>query len=194
MASYSKKKEESQAHLVLIDETGLFLQPIIKRSWAPIGLTPLLQADGGYRQKVSVIGGITISPKVSRLGFYFATEPNGFFNTEKVIEYLKELLKHLRGNVIVLWDGGSNHKGTLMREFLKKTPRLHLEFLPPWAPEYNPVEFVWGWLKWNVLANYAPEDIDRLDETIIDHLLDLKIDQQLIKSLWVRSELPFPKK
>lgn len=46
-----------------------------------------------------------------QLGFYFATEPNGFFTAEKVVPFLRDLLKHLRGNVIVVWERGGNHKG-----------------------------------------------------------------------------------
>ena len=171
----------------------MFLQPVVRRTWALIGQTPTLVADGQHRRKVSVIGGLSVSPGSQRLGFYFATEPDGFYKAPQVIAYLKDLLRHLRGNVIVVWDGGSNHKGPLIREFLAKTPRLHLERLPPWAPDHNPAEAVWSWLKWGVLANYAPEDIDRLDDAIVERLVELKHDGQLLRSLWNRSELPFPK-
>ena len=87
-----------------------------------------------------------------RLGFYFATEPDGFFTAEKVVPFLRDLLKHLRGNVIVVWDRGNNHKGPIIREFLKTNRRLHLEMLPPWAPDHNPMEDVWSWLKYGELV------------------------------------------
>jgi hypothetical protein len=77
------------------------------------------------------IGGISVSPNAQRLGFYFATEPYGFFTADKVVEYLRDLLRHLRGNVIVVWDRGGNNKGPAMREFLRRNRRLHLEMLPP---------------------------------------------------------------
>ncbi len=77
----------------MIDETGLFLNPLVKRSWARIGQTPVIAADGGHRDKVSVIGAVSVSPTNHHLGFYFATEPDGFFTTDKVIEFLKEVLK-----------------------------------------------------------------------------------------------------
>lgn len=106
----------------------------MRRTWSKIGHTPVLDADGGHRHKVSVIGGISVSPTAQRLGFYFATEPDGFFTAEKVVPFLRDLLKHLRGHVIVVWDRGNNHKGPVIREFLRKNRRLHLEMLPPWAP------------------------------------------------------------
>lgn len=192
LAAHSKKASETHAHLVLIDETGLFLNPVVRRTWSIIGQTPVLDTDGGHRDKVSVISGISVSPNAQRLGFYFATEPNGFFTAEKVVLFLRDLLKHLRGNVIVVWDRGNNHKGPIIREFLKKNRRLRLEMLPPWAPDYNPIEDVWSWLKYGELANFTPADIPELDDTVIDRLIQLKFDPDLLRALWERCKLPFP--
>jgi hypothetical protein len=177
---------------VLIDETGLFLNPLVKRSWAKIGQTPVLDADGGHRDKVSVIAGVSVSPAARRLGLYFATQPDGFFTADKVVPFLRDLLKHLRGKVVVVWDRGGNHKGPIIREFLRKNRRLTLEMLPPWAPELNPVEPVWSWLKGGELANFVPDDTGELDDEILDRLIGLKFDPELLRALWGRSELPFP--
>ena len=91
---------------MLIDETGLFLNPLVRRSWSPVGHAPVIGGDGGHRKKVSVIGAVTVSPATQRLGFYFATAVNGYFSAEQVVAFLRDLLKHLRGNVVVIWDGG----------------------------------------------------------------------------------------
>lgn len=153
----------------------------------------MIAADGGHRDKVSVIGAVTVSPTARRLGFYFATEPDGFFTADKVIAFLRDLLKNLRGNVVVIWDRGGNHKGPLMRQFLSRNRRLRLEMLPPWAPELNPVEAVWSWLKYGELANYVPGDTAALDDEVVDRLVGLKFDPGLLRALWERSDLPFPK-
>lgn len=192
MAASSKKARAISAHIVLIDESGLFLNPLVRRTWALKGQTPVLEADGGHRKKVSVIGGVSVSPTTRRLGFYFATQPDGFYTAEKVVEYLRDLLKHLRGNVIVVWDRGPNHKGQVIREFLTKNRRLRLEMLPAWAPDHNPVEAVWSWLKYGELANFAPHDLEQLDDEIVDRLIELKFAPDLLKALWNRSKLPFP--
>jgi putative transposase len=178
----------------LIDETGLFLNPLVRRSWAKIGKTPEIDADGGHRDKVSVIAGVSVSPTRQRLGLYFATEPDGFYTTDKVIEFVRDLLKHLRGKLVAVWDRGNNHKGPLMRKFLSRNRRLTLEMLPPWAPELNPVEPVWSWLKCGELANFVPDDTDELDYEILDRLIGLRFDPELLRALWKRSHLPFPKK
>lgn len=177
---------------MLIDETGLFLNPTVRRSWSRIGQTPVMGGDGGHRRKVSVIGAITVSPATRHLGFYFATAVDGYFSAERVVEFLRDLLRHLRGKVVVVWDGGGNHKGPLIRAFLKRTKRLRLERLPAYCPDLNPVEAVWSWLKWGRLANFVPDDLGVLDDWVIEYLVELKCDPALLRALWRRSDLPFP--
>jgi hypothetical protein len=194
LAAHPKKVAEDRAHLVLIDESGLFLDPLVRRSWALKGKTPIIGGDGGHRKKVSVIGAVSVSPTTRRLGLYFATLPDGYFAAEAVVHVLRDLLKHLRGKVVVVWDGGSNHKGPLIRAFLTRNKRLTLERLPAYAPELNPVEFVWSWLKYGQLANFVPDGVAELDDEVIDRLLDLEADPGLLRVIWDRSELPFPHK
>lgn len=173
LAAHSKKAAATHAQLVLIDETGLFLNPLVKRSWAKIGQTPILDVDGGHRDKVSVIAGVSVPPVARRLGLYFATEPDGFFTADRVVAFLRDLLKHLRRKVVVVWDRGGNHKGPIIRKFLGKNRRLLLEMLPPWAPELNPVEPIWSWLKSSELANFVPEDTDELNDEVLNRIIGL---------------------
>jgi len=51
---------------------------------------------------------------------------------------------------------------------------------------------VWSWLKYGELANFVPAGIDPLDDEVIDRLIELKFDPDLLRSLWERSDLPFP--
>jgi putative transposase len=170
------------------------MNPLVRRSWSPVGQTPVIASDGGTRRKVSVIGAITVSPVIQKLGFSFATSVDGYFDTAAVVRFLRTLLKQLRGRVVVMWDGGSNHKGPLMREFLSRNRRVRLERFPAYAPEWNPVEAVWSWLKWGRLANGVPETLEELDEWIVKCLMDLDADPELLRRLWERSDLPFPQR
>ena len=106
---------------MLIDESGLFLNPLVRRSWAPKGKTPVLLNDGGGRKKVSVIGAVSVSPAARRLGFYFATRPDGYFDGEAVVGFLRDLLKHLRGNVVAARDGRPKHKDPSIRSSWEAT-------------------------------------------------------------------------
>ena len=170
------------------------LSPLVRRSWAPKGQTPVLETRGRYREKVSVIGAVTVSPVAQRLGFYFATDPKNSIGPAGVVAFLSDLLKHLRGKVIVIWDGGGSHKGPRIREFLAKHPRLTVERLPPYCPILNPAEQVWTWLKYGKLANFAPQDVDKVHEWTLEYLIELKHNHQLLKALWNGSELPFPQR
>jgi putative transposase len=170
----------------------LLLNPLVRRTWALRGKTPVIGGDGGHRKKVSVIGAVSVSPAARRLGLYFATLPDGYFDAGAVVGFLRDLLRHLRGKVVVVWDGGGNHKGPVVRDFLRRNRRLTLERLPAYAPDLNPVEAVWSWLKYGRLANYVPGGVPELDDEVFDRLADLKFDPGLLRVLWDRSDLPFP--
>ena len=152
----------------------------------------MIGGDGGQRRKVSVIGAVTVSPAARHLGFYFATAVDGYFSAERVVAFLRDVLRHLRGKVVVVWDGGGNHKGPVIRAFLRRNKRLRLERLPAYCPDLNPVEAVWSWLKWGRLANFVPDDLGELDDWVIEYLVELKCDPTLLRALWSRSDLPFP--
>ena len=170
------------------------LSPLVRRSWALKGQTPVLETRGRYREKVSVIGAVTVSPVAQRLGFYFAADPKNYIGPAGVVAFLSDLLKHLRGPVIVIWDGGGSHKGPLIREFLAKHPRLTVERFPPYCPILNPAEQVWSWLKYGKLANFAPHHVEEVEEWTLEYLIELKHNHQLLKALWNGSELPFPQR
>ncbi len=119
----------------------------------------MLTGDGGHRKKVSVIGAVSVSPAARRVGLHLATLPDGFFNAAQVVGFLRDVLRCLRGKVVVVWDRGQNHKGPLVRAFLGRNRRLWLEQLPAYAPELNPAEQVWCWLKYGRLANFVPADL-----------------------------------
>lgn len=101
-----------------------------------------------------------MSPTRRRVGLYVHLYEQNISQTE-VAYFLKDLLRHLRGNVIVLWDGASIHKGAELVDFLRSHSRIHVESFPGYAPELNPDEFVWSHFKAE-LANGRPETIDEL--------------------------------
>jgi transposase len=149
---------------------------------------------GRHRDKVSTIAAISVAPHRRRIGLYWRTDPETYINAEAVVEFIRGLLRHLRGKVIVIWDGGSNHKGPLVREFLAQYPRLHLERLPGYAPDLNQVEMIWSHLKYGLLVNFLPRHVQHLDTVVNEHLEGIDADAALIQSLWKGSRLPFVEK
>jgi putative transposase len=148
VAADQKKARRQGAHLALIEESGLWRAPLVRRTWAPRGPTPDLDQSGAPRQKVSVAAARWLSPRRDHLGLYFRTWPNGSFDNWSVAALLEAMWRELAGRFVVVWDGGTRHRGDPIRP--RTTPfadRLSLEALPPWAPMLNPVEPLWGWLK-----------------------------------------------
>lgn len=170
----------------------MLLSPLVRRTLAPKGETPLLEHKAKHRDKVSLLAALTISPKAQRLGFYFGTLLNDSFDNVAVAWFLRQLLRHLRGPVIVIWDRGAMHRGPEIRQLLADHPRLQLESLPAYAPELNPVEQVWSYLKWNRLCNFAPTDTNHLEQTVVEELTNIRFDQKRLRSFWKASELPWP--
>ena len=106
MAGPAQKGVDENAHVVLIDETGVQLTPLRRRTWAKRGCRPLLRQFAGSRQKLSAIAALTISPKTHRRNLYFQTLLDGSYNSARVAAFLRELLKQLPGRIMVVWDNG----------------------------------------------------------------------------------------
>lgn len=99
----------------------------------------------------------------ARTRLYFQTR-QGTYNEHSLIEFVRELRRHFRGQqVILLWDGLPSHRSRLMNEFLAKQRHwLEVRRLPAYAPELNPVEGMWANLKARELANRCEVQIQRL--------------------------------
>jgi DDE superfamily endonuclease len=101
--------------LVFIDESGFLMSPLVRRTLALKGQTPQLlpkvRHQGRGRDKVSMIAALTQSPMLQHLGLYFSSLVNDSFDHSAVAWFLRELRKHLRGPVIVVWDRGPMHQG-----------------------------------------------------------------------------------
>ena len=190
MATHQKKARDERAHILLIDESGFFLNPLVRRTWAMKGRTPKLMGFGRHRHKVSTITAIAVTPKGRRIRLFWHTNAEHYIDAAGVVAFLRTLLKQLSGRVIVVWDGGSNHKGPLMRELLAQHKRLHLERLPAYAPDLNPVEMIWSYLKYGLMANFVPRDVHEVDEVVQGHLQKLGKNPKLIRALWTGSRLP----
>jgi transposase len=111
-----------------------------------------------YRHdRVSAISAVTVSPQRHRCGFYAHLHVDNITHVEVAI-FLRLLLRHLRGHIVLLWDGGPIHRGPDVVTLLARHPRLHVERFPAYAPELNPDEWAWSHLKTS-LANGRPDDI-----------------------------------
>jgi transposase len=175
------------AHIVFADESGFMLIPTVRRTWGLVGETPIIRYRYDHA-RISVIGGLSISPKRRRLGLYFRLHAKNI-SSDEVHDFLWYLLKHLRGHVIVIWDGASIHHRSGLQEFCQRYPRLHLERLPAYAPELNPIEAAWHAVKYP-LANGQPDTIPQLGRALLVSLRKARASQRVLRGCLKQSDLP----
>lgn len=163
--------------------------PTVRKTWAPRGKTPILRHS--YRhEKVSTIGSFTISPQGKRFGLYVRFHAHNITGHE-VVGFLRHLLRNLRRQVVLVWDSGPIHKRADVKAFLQKAKRLQVYRFPGYAPELNPIEYVWTHGKRD-LSNSTYQDTDRLGSHLRRSIKRVTNSQQLLKSCLMLSELPWP--
>jgi hypothetical protein len=179
---------------MLLDESGLLMAPLRRRSWSLRGNPPQIKYKAGHREKVSVAGAIWLPPLRDRLHFAYQTLVNGYFSNVEVAEFLTAGLQWLTEPLVVLWDRGTMHKGDPISELVAHSKGwLDLEPLPAHAPKLNPLEQVWTWLKYGRLCNFPPRDALQLNEAVIAELDPIREDQERLRNFFHASDLPLPR-
>ena len=129
-----KKVDEEQATIWWVDESSWYLLPMLVRTFAPIGQTPILRVNltHDHLSAISAAGDL-----------YFALQAQSYDSTA-VIQFLEQLLAEKGGKLLIIWDGAPIHRGKAVQAFLAEgaAKRLHLERLPGYAPDLNPDEGV----------------------------------------------------
>jgi len=116
-----------------------------------------------------------------RARLYFQVKP-GSYDGPALIEFLKDLKKHFRGQYVVLiWDGLPAHRSREMQEFLAAQQNwLYVSRLPGYAPDLNPVEDLWQNLKGNELANRSADNLGEVGQAVEDGMERVTNNQQLL--------------
>lgn len=179
---------QRSAYLVFLDESGFFLTPTVRRTLAPRGRTPVLEA-WDRRDKRSAISGISVSPITGRPNLHFDLLPHNIHG-EDVVAFLKELHRQL-GPMTVIWDRNQIHsKSRVVKAWLAEHPEVVAEDFPGYVPDLNPDEGVWGWTKYGQLANLAAENVDWLDQHARTALIDAKYSPDLLRGFLRQTGLP----
>jgi transposase len=187
LAPCKKNAARLAAHIVFIDESGFLLIPSVRKTWSPVGQTPILLHR--YRHdRISAISGIAVSPKHFHCTLYCQLYEDNIQGQEVAV-FLRHLLRQVRGHLVVLLDNGKTHRSDPVGELLARTSRLHLVPFPPYAPELNPDEGVWNHLK-NNLANGRPDTQAELMDVLADDICRLAASQSLLQGCIQQSDLP----
>jgi transposase len=163
------------------------LQPVVRRTWAPRGQTPI-QYSWDRRDRLSVISAITVSSQLRRLGLYFDIYDHNIV-TEDFETFVETILRRLRRPIILVMDRWQVHRAGAHR-FLHRFPKhVQIEWLPAYAPDLNPVEQVWNRTKYTDLANYIPDDILSLGQEVAHSIRHTRSQQTLLHSFFRHCEL-----
>lgn len=162
------------------------LQPTVRRTWAPRGQTPI-HYSWDRHDRMSVIGALTLSPTLRRIGIYFTYQYENILAAD-VRFFLQHLHRHLQRKLILICDRWSVHRSAV-KQIQQRRDWLQVEWLPPYAPDLNPVEAMWSYTKYSDLANYIPNDVAELENAVLDSLSDQHYDKRLKHSLFQTAQL-----
>lgn len=160
LAANQKKARDTGALLIFLDESGFSERPSVRRTWSPRGQTPIVVAPFNWK-RLSAIASLITTPQTRRVGLCLRLEP-GTVKQPQVLAYLKTLKRHVRGRkAILLWDRLPAHRGSRVQEWIATQANwLSAEYLPPYAPELNPVEYFWSHLSRTDLAQFVGENLE----------------------------------
>jgi transposase len=180
-----------RARIALLDEAGFLLAPVVRRTMAPRGQTPVLDCSDKH-DRLSVISAITLSPRARRVSLHFmllGKDEN--FHGEEVVLFLQQLKGERGGPWTIVWDRSKIHsRAKVVKAWLARHPEVVVEDFPAHAPNTNPDEDVWAWTKYGQLCNLAPHDVAELRQHIVDALVTLKNQPQLLISFILHAKVP----
>lgn len=153
------------------------------RTWAPRGQTPVLHETFNWKS-LSMIAGIVLRR------FYFRIHA-GSIKSEQVVDFLKALQRHLKGQrLLVIWDGAPIHRSRLVGEHLATTKgRVVVARLPAYAPELNPVEYLWAHLKEHEIGNLIVREAWQLSHHATAALRRMRRRPRIIRACFAQAEL-----
>jgi transposase len=179
--AYPKLKKRAKklgAAIFFLDEAGFQSDPPLGRTYGLKGSTPVVQSSG-QRQSINVISAVTASG-----GFWSATY-TGKLNAESLVEFLRNFMRGRGDKVLLVVDGHPAHKANLVKEYVVELAgRLELHFLPPYAPDLNPDEFVWNHMKNNGVSKKPLKKNESLRERVEQDLVTLHNNQLLVASFF----------
>lgn len=160
------------------------MMPTAVYTYAPRGQTPELRASVS-RDHLSAISAITPSGKL------YTSIREEAFDGEAIVHFLKHLLRHIEGKLLVIWDGLPAHRSRRVKRLLREQEpgRVCLEQVPGYAPDLNPDEGIWQYLKNVELAQVCCECLDALRGELRRAIERLRHKREVIVSCFAMAGL-----
>ena len=187
-ASYPQLKQRAKrlgATIFFLAEAGFQSDPPLGRTYGLKGQTPVV-ASSGQRQSITVSSAVTAS------GGFWAVTYAGKLDAETFVEFLRDFLKGRRPKVFLVVDGHPAHKANVVKAYVAALKgRLELHFLPPYAPDLNPDEFVWNYRKNNGVSKKPLKQNESLRHRVEQDVKNLQGNPALIASFFSAASVAY---
>jgi transposase len=180
-----KRAKRAGAMIFFLDEAGFQSDPPLGRTYGLKGTTPVV-VTSGQRQSINVISA------VNARGEFWAATYTGKLNAESFVAFLKNFMKGRPGKVFLVVDGHPAHKANRVKQYVQSLKgRLELHFLPPYAPDLNPDEFVWSHMKTNGVSKKPLKKNESLRERVEQDITDLQKNRKLVRSFFCAESVAY---
>jgi transposase len=166
------------AMIFFLDEAGFQSDPPLGRTYGLKGHTPVVRTSG-QRQSINVISAVN-----ARGAFWAVTYP-GKLDAETFVVFLRNFMRGRKQKVFLVVDGHPAHKANRVKDLIQELKgRLELHFLPPYAPDLNPDEFVWGYMKSNGVSKKPLKQNESMRRRVEEDLTRIQHDSALVRSFF----------
>ena len=182
-----KRAKKHAATIFFLDEAGFSSEPNLGRTYGLKGQTPVVNTTG-QRQKINAISA------VSAKGGFWSQVYTGMLNAGRFVDFLKSFRRGGRGKVFLIVDGHPSHKAKVVASYVASCHGdLELHFLPPYAPDLNPDEFVWQYAKTNGVAKKPLKRNESLRQRVENDLAAIKSKPKLVRSFFSAESVVYAK-
>ena len=182
------RAKRRKAEIFFLDEAGVRSDQVLGRTWGEKGKTPEVRTSG-QRQSINAISAIN-----ARGAFWYKVYSGRFNATRFKDEFLKSFLRGRTRPVLLVVDGHPSHRATMISAYVKQMKgRLELHFLPGYAPELNPDEFVWNYVKHAGVSKKPLKRNESLRQRVESDLAGIKRRPALVRSFFGAPSVSYTK-
>ena len=169
-----------KAILYFEDESHISLTALLGKTWAPRGETPTQRVTGKR-------GGVSAMSAISQRGRLLFTLHEKRIASDEIIHFLEQLLKyHKRRHLVVVMDQARPHTSKKTQNYIARQKRLHVFYLPPYSPDWNPDEQVWNHLKHQELKGHQAKTKEELKVLAEKKLTKMANDPHKLQGIFLR--------
>ena len=180
-----KRAKEENAEIHWGDETGVRNNCQHGRSYAPKGKTPIKKSMS-KRFSTNMISTVTNQGKVQ---FMIYSEN---MNSDKFIEFLRQLIKNNEQKIFLILDNLRVHHSYIVKDWVKENQeKIELFFLPAYSPEKNPDEYLNCDLKQGLSSKPAPKNQEKLKENLENHMVMLVQNPERVKKYFNHKDIQY---